>query len=266
MPKKIPLLTVNHLQKTFREGKKERRAVDDISFSIEEGECLGLIGESGCGKSTTVNMIARLLKEDAGEIYFNGKKMTQGHRLRPVGRELQMVFQNPKDSFNPRYTLLEGVMEGARHYRIYEKKELKAAAKEMIGYVGLKESLLDMPVRSLSGGECQRAAIARALLCSPKLMICDEATSALDVSVQAQIIHLMRRLKKEKQMTFLFISHDLALSATICDKIAVMKKGKIVECGSAEEVLHHPRDPYTQLLLKSVLYAEVNSITDRSVL
>ena len=128
----------------------------------------------------------------------------------------------------------------------------------MIGYVGLKESLLDMPVRRLSGGECQRAAIARALLCGPKLMICDEATSALDVSVQAQVIHLMRKLKKEKQMTFLFISHDLALSAAICDKIAVMKDGKIAEYGLAGEILHRPKDPYTQLLLKSALSADGN--------
>jgi len=168
-----------------------------------------------------------------------------------------MVFQNPRESFNPRYSLLEGVMEGARHYKIFSKTEILDKAKEIIDYVGLRDSLIHMPIKLLSGGECQRAAIARALLCNPRMIICDEATSALDVSVQAQIIHLLKRLKQEKKMTMLFISHDLAVAASICDKIAVMYKGKVVEYDVTEKVLNKPEHSYTRLLLDHYLSADV---------
>ena len=249
----MALLVVNHLKKKFQDQKQDLQVIEDVSFSVEQGECLGLIGESGCGKSTTANIIARLLKEDGGEILFDGRDLTKGRRVKCVGKELQMVFQKPKDSFNPRYTLLQGVMEGARHYGIYTKRKLQEKAKEMIGYVGLNDSLWNMPIRTMSGGECQRAAIARALLCNPKMIICDEATSALDVSVQAQIIHLMKKLKKERKMAMLFITHDLALAATICDKIAVMNQGRIIEYGNTQAVLQDPKEEYTKLLLESVI-------------
>lgn len=247
------LLEVKGLKKSFVEKKTVFPAVKGIDFSIAEGECLGLVGESGCGKSTTANMIARLIREDEGEIYFNGKRMNAGRRLTCAGRDLQMVFQSPKDSFDPRYTVLQSVMMGADSYHLWGRKELEKKSLELIEFVGLKTVYADVPVINLSGGECQRAAIARALLCDPKLIIFDEATSALDVSIQAQVIQLLHRLKQERNVSFLFITHDLALTASVCDRIAVMYAGRIVEMGAAKEILNDPAHPYTKQLLASVL-------------
>ncbi len=247
------LLKVTGLTKTFKNKKDRVYALKGIDFSIKQGECLGLVGESGCGKSTAAEIIARLIKEDSGTIEFNGAYITSEKRLKCVGRDLQMVFQNPKDSFDPKYSLLESVMMGADSYRIYSKIELIKRAKELIKYVGLKESYMYKGIGGLSGGECQKASIARALICSPKLIIFDEATSALDVSVQAQIIDIMRRLKEEKGVSFLFITHDLALTSSICDNIAVMYSGRIVEYGKCRDVLCNPKHPYTKQLVSSVL-------------
>ncbi len=247
------LLKVTGLTKTYKNKKTNIRAVKGIDLSINEGECLGLVGESGCGKSTTAEIIARLIKEDSGTIVFNGTEITDDKRLKCVGKDLQMVFQNPKDSFDPKYSLLESVMMGACSYNIYSKSQLRQKALELIRYVGLKESYSNRNIYNLSGGECQKASIARALICSPKLIIFDEATSALDVSVQAQIIELMLRLKKENKMSFLFITHDLALASSVCDNIAVMYSGRIVEYGPCRDVLSLPKHPYTKQLILSVL-------------
>ncbi|MCH1982695.1 ABC transporter ATP-binding protein [Ruminococcus sp. OA3] len=247
------LLEVKGLKKSFVEKKAVFPAVKGIDLTIAEGECLGLVGESGCGKSTTAYMVARLIREDEGEIYFNGKKLNAGRRLTCAGRDLQMVFQSPKDSFDPRYTVLQSVMMGADSYHLWGRKELEKKSLELIEFVGLKTAYADVPVMNLSGGECQRAAIARALLCDPRLIIFDEATSALDVSLQAQVIQLLRRLKRERNVSFLFITHDLALTASICDRIAVMYAGRIVEVGGTKEILDQPVHPYTRQLLASVL-------------
>lgn len=247
------LLKVTGLTKTYKNKKDFVYALKGIDFSIKQGECLGLVGESGCGKSTTAEIIARLIKEDSGTIMFNGAEITGQKRLKCVGKDLQMVFQNPKDSFDPKYSLLESVMMGADSYNLYSKTELRQRAQELIKYVGLKESYLNKGIGSLSGGECQKASIARAVICSPKLIIFDEATSALDVSVQAQIIGLMRKLKEEKGVSFLFITHDLALTSSICDNIAVMYSGRIIEYGPCQEVLKNPKHPYTKQLVSSVL-------------
>lgn len=247
------LLKVTGLTKTYKNKKDCVYALKGIDFSINQGECLGLVGESGCGKSTTAEIIARLIKEDSGTIEFNGTEITGQKRLKCVGKDLQMVFQNPKDSFDPKYSLLESVMMGADSYNLYSKTELKQRAEELIRYVGLKESYLNKGIGTLSGGECQKASIARAVICSPKLIIFDEATSALDVSVQAQIIGLMRKLKEESGVSFLFITHDLALTSSVCDNIAVMYSGRIIEYGPCKEVLNNPKHPYTKQLVSSVL-------------
>ena len=253
------LLKVTGLTKTYKNKKTYIHAVKGIDLTINEGECLGLVGESGCGKSTTAQIIARLVKEDSGTIEFNGTKITDGKKLKCVGKDLQMVFQNPKDSFDPKYSLLDSVIMGADSYNIYSKNELKQRAMELIKFVGLKESYANRNIQNLSGGECQKASIARALICSPKLIIFDEATSALDVSVQAQIIELMLKLKEEKKMSFLFITHDLALTSSVCDRIDVMYSGRIIEEGVCKDVLKNPMHPYTKQLVSSVLPVYVNN-------
>lgn len=247
------LLEVKGLEKTFKDKKTVFQAVKGIDFYIDEGECLGIVGESGCGKSTTANLVARLLKESNGEIFFRGCKINEGKRLKCIGRELQMVFQNPKDSFDPRYTVLQSVMMGADSYGLWTREELRRRSMEMLAYVGLKDSYADKRISGISGGECQRVAIARALVCEPKLIIFDEATSALDVSVQAQILQLMKKLKEEKKVSFLFITHDLTLTASICDRLAVMYSGRIVETGRTKDILNKPEHPYTKRLLSAVL-------------
>ncbi|WP_418714755.1 ABC transporter ATP-binding protein [Blautia hydrogenotrophica] len=249
----MELLKVENLTKKFKKKGILFPAVSQVSFTLEKGECLGIVGESGCGKSTTANMIARLQKEDEGEIYFEDRKISGGMLLKPVGKGLQMIFQNPQDSFDPRDSVIEGIMQGAAAYGIYSRKELTEKALELFSYVGLKEEYQNRKIRQLSGGECQRAAIARSLICEPKLLICDEATSALDVLVQAQIIDLLKRLKEEKGMSMLFITHDLPLAAAFCDRVAVMHQGRIIEIGASREVLKNPRQEETQKLLQAVL-------------
>ena len=229
----MELLRVEGLVKTYKKGGRTIAAADHISFSVEEGECLGLVGESGCGKSTTARLIARLIREDQGDIFFAGKKISGGLRAKPVGRELQMIFQNPQDSFDPRDRVMASIMQGAAAYHMYSHGELEARAQALFSYVGLKEECGSRRTVELSGGECQRVAIARALICEPRLLICDEATSALDVLVQAQIVDLLKQLKEERGMSILFITHDLPLAGEICDRICVMHQGKIVEKGNS---------------------------------
>ena len=249
----MALLKVNELTKKFRKNGELFTAVDHVSFTIEEGECLGIVGESGCGKSTTANIIARLQKEDSGDIIFQDKKISGGMITRPIGRDLQMIFQNPQDSFDPRDTVVEGIMQGAASYHIYNKKELREKALDLFSYVGLKTEYQNRKTAELSGGEGQRAAVARALMCEPKLLICDEATSALDVLMQAQIIDLLKKLKHDKKMSMMFITHDLPLAAAFCDRVAVMQKGKIIEIGDARQILKNPKHEETKKLIQAVL-------------
>lgn len=249
----MALLEVNGLKKSFQKQKKKIAAVNGINFYIDQGECLGLVGESGCGKSTTANIIARLIKEDKGTVTFNGVEISNKKYLRPVGKNLQMIFQNPQDSFDPRDTVVEGIMQGAQSYGIYSKRDLKENALKIFDYVGLKKSYADIKISNLSGGECQRAAIGRSIICEPKLLICDEATSSLDVLVQAQIVDLLKKLKNDKKMAMLFITHDIPLAAALCDRIAVMHKGEIVEMKEAKQLLMYPEHQQTHCLIDSVL-------------
>ena len=234
----MALAELRNVRKKYQKAGTSFYALDDISFEINEGECLGLVGESGSGKSTAAGVLAR---------------------LKPVGRGIQMVFQNPQDSFDPRDTLLKGVMQGAASYKIWDRETLEKKALEMIDYVGLKREYSNVRLANLSGGECQRAAIARALICSPKLIICDEATSALDVLMQAQIIDLLKKLKKEKGTSMLFITHDIPLTAALCDRIAVIHRGKIAETGRTEKILSSPENIVTKNLLSSVLTIQKNT-------
>lgn len=242
------ILEVKNLNKSFykREvfiGKqKERtRAVDGVSFSIERGSCLGLIGESGSGKSTTAYMTAGLLKKDSGEINFYGNHM-------------QMIFQDPMKAMDPRMKVIDNICEGLIYHKDnLRKEEIRNRALEVMDMVQLDRKYADRYSRELSGGECQRATIARAILICPELLICDEVTSALDVSVQAQIMQLLAYLKKQLHLSCLFISHDIALVNSFCDSVAVMYQGKIVETGKTMDVIRNPKEEYTKQLIDSVL-------------
>lgn len=248
------ILEVRELCQKFSTEKGEFTAVDHVSFTIGKGECVGLIGESGSGKSTVANGIAGLLKPSRGEIFFKGRDLLTGSSRQQIEnrKEMQMVFQDPMKSFSPQMRLLTGVAEGLRYHTGLSRSEREVAAKEMLESMGLPGSYASKKCRQLSGGECQRAALARAMLIHPELLICDEVTSALDVSVQAQIIRLLYDVRKKEKMSCLFISHDLALVSGFCDRILVMYQGKIVESGPAREIICQPRHEYTKKLISSV--------------
>lgn len=246
------LLEIYNLKKTFYKNKLPITAVDGISFAVKKGECLGLLGESGCGKSTTAKLITRLTEPDEGSILLNGEETLhlKGRALKNFYSRVQMVFQTPQDSFDPRCTLGDGIMEGMRNHG-RSRKEARERMLELLDMVELdREFALRFP-HEVSGGQCQRAAIARALATEPELIICDEATSALDVTVQAQIIGLLRKLQEEQALSLLLICHDLALVQELCDRVIVMYQGRIIEEGAPDDVICHPKEAYTRILVDS---------------
>ena len=220
------------------------------------GECLGIIGESGSGKSTTVNLITRLLDATAGTILLDGEDITgmTGKALRAAYRKMQMVFQTPTDSFDPRRTLGDGIGESLRNSGS-SRKEAAAETARLLERCGLSADFAARYPHEVSGGQCQRAAIARALAVKPKLLICDEATSALDVTIQKEILELLNTLRREQgtALSILFICHDISLVQQFCDRVLVMYHGDIVEQGTPDEVICHPQNDYTKRLIDSVL-------------
>ena len=248
------ILKAEHLKKVFISGKKSMTAVDDVSFGLERGECLGIVGESGSGKSTIARMLTHLEPVTDGQIFLKGKDIThaRGKALRDIYQDIQMVFQMPMESFDPRCTLGDGIGESLRNMGI-SKKETRNRVEKLLLTCGLTPEYADRYPHQVSGGECQRAAIARALAVEPKVLICDEATSALDVTVQKQIMELLMKLKKEKQLSFLFICHDLALVQMFCDRVIVMHDGHVEEEGTPEEIIENPMTEYTKRLIESVL-------------
>ncbi|MBC3889060.1 ATP-binding cassette domain-containing protein [Acetobacterium paludosum] len=248
------VLEVRNLKKAYQKGKTEIVAVDGISFEINKGECLGLVGESGCGKSTTAKLITRLTAADEGEIFLNGKEITHVNtkELRDVYKDIQMIFQMPLDSFNPRIRLGESVMESMINQGM-KRRQAKARAQECLANCGLSSDFADRYPHQVSGGECQRASIARAIANKPSLLICDEATSALDVTIQSQILKLLGQFQQKMGMSCLLICHDLALVQEVCDRVMVMFNGRIVEEGTPDEIIMNPREEYTKRLIDSVL-------------
>ena len=249
------ILKVEHLTKTFvSQGRDDYTAVDDVSFSMNYGEKLAIIGESGSGKTTIVNMITRLLDVTSGTVYLDGEEITNlsGKKLKPVYKKMQMVFQTPTESFAPRQTLEDGVAESLINHGMKRKEAMKEA-ENLLELCGLKKEFAKRYPHEVSGGQCQRAAIARAIAIKPKLLILDEATSALDVTVQKEILELLERLREERKMSYLFICHDIALVQNFCDRVLVMHQGKIIEEGSSDEVIRHPKEAYTRRLIESVL-------------
>jgi oligopeptide/dipeptide ABC transporter ATP-binding protein len=249
-----PLLTVEHLHKHFRARSGTLRAVDDVSFNIDEGQTLGLVGESGSGKSTLGRAVLRLIEPTSGSVRFAGRELTtlRPSALKPFRRQMQIVFQDPYASLDPQMRVGQIVAEPLLIHRIGTKRERDAKTHELLGRVGLPPTAARRFPREFSGGQRQRIAIARALALSPKLIFCDEAVSALDVSIQAQILNLFRDLQRELSLSYLFISHDLAVVREMADRVAVMYVGKIVELGEAQAVLHRPRHPYTVALRSAV--------------
>src|SRR6266849_4922332 len=270
-----PLLRVKNLKKYFpiRGGLFSREvarvhAVDDVSFEIIKGETLGLVGESGCGKSTTGRCILRLIEPTRGEIEFEGRDVTamSKRELRELRREMQIIFQDPQASLNPRMKVGDIVAEPLVIHKIGTKQERRERVAWLLGKVGLDPDYMKRYSHEFSGGQLQRIGVARALALNPKLIVADEPVSALDVSVQAQVVNLLQDLQKEFHLTYLFISHGLAVVEHISTRVAVMYLGRIVEIASALELYARPLHPYTQALLSAIPVPDPKEKRDRIIL
>ncbi|CAM3780367.1 ABC transporter ATP-binding protein [Alkalicoccus chagannorensis] len=269
------LLKVQHLKQYFPIkggilGRKvnDVKAVDDISFEVKAGETLSIVGESGCGKSTTGRAILRLDEPTSGEVEFGGKDLLSLSKaeMRKMRKDLQIIFQDPYASINPRQTVRQILGEAMAIQNVLPKKEREARIKELMTTVGLGEHQIDRFPHEFSGGQRQRIGIARALAVDPKMIICDESVSALDVSIQAQVLNLLRKLQKELDLTYLFISHDLGVVRHISDRVLVMYLGKIVEIADKKSLFDNPKHPYTKTLLSAIPVPDPSIEKDQIIL
>ena len=259
------LVEINHLKKYFKVGKGFLHAVDDVSFYINKGETLGLVGESGCGKSTTGRTLIRLLEADSGEVNFHGKNVLSLNKaeMQTFRENVQMVFQDPYSSLNPRMTVEDIIGEPLDVHKLYNGKgERRDRILELMELVGLNAEHATRYAHEFSGGQRQRIGIARALATNPRFIVCDEAVSALDVSIQAQVINMFEDLQEKLGVAYLFIAHDLLVVHHISDRIAVMYLGRIVEMADVDELYDHPCHPYTRMLFDSILTDEEKETTD----
>ena len=250
----MPILEVQHLNKVFTDtGGTEFQALNDVSFTVEEGECVGLIGESGSGKSTVANIVAGFLPATSGTVIYDGTELT-GRKCPKQARDtMQMVFQNPLASFSPRMKLGTGIREGLRYRSDLSRPEQEALIDETMEKVGLPLSYKNKYASEISGGEAQRAAIARAILIRPKLLLCDEITSSLDAAVQEPLLRMLSDRQKEMGMSMLFISHDIRLVRNFCHRAFVLQDGQVVESGPVDRLYDHPEDEYTRQLVQAAI-------------
>ncbi len=275
MSEEQPILAVENLRMHFpvkggviRRAVAACKAVDGVSFSIRPGETLGLAGESGCGKSTLGKTIARLYKPTEGNIHFQGTNLAGMSRseLKPFRREIQMIFQDPYESLNPRQTVANIVEEPFIIHKMGTREERRKWVTELLEQVGLPSVAAQRYPFEFSGGQRQRIGIARALALKPKLIICDEPVSALDVSIQSQVLNLLMNLQQDLGLSYLFISHDLAVVKHISDRIAIMYLGKLVELGDSEAIYKNPRHPYTKSLISAIPVPDPTHVPDRQIL
>lgn len=257
----LPLLEVQNLVKHFpvkggllRRTVASVKAVDGVSFSLKAGETLGLVGESGCGKTTTGRTILRLEKATSGEVVFDGQDVltASGSRMKSLRRDMQIIFQDPYASLDPRLNIGESISEGLEIHRIGTPKERQDRVRDVLSKVGLHPSQMNRYPHEFSGGQRQRIGIARALVMEPKLIVCDEPVSALDVSIQSQVLNLLRSLQQEFGLTYLFIAHNLSVVEHISDRVGVMYLGKMVELAPSRDIFKRPLHPYTKALISAI--------------
>ncbi len=259
------LLDVKNLTKYFHTPRGLLHAVDDVSFQIEKGETLGLVGESGCGKSTCGRAILRLIELTSGEVRFDDVNLAalSKSELRKHRKDMQIIFQDPFSSINPRKTIAQTIAQPLMLHHVCSKKEKEAHVLDIMNTVGLAPRLMNTYPHELDGGRRQRIGIARALAMNPKFIVCDEPVSALDVSIQAQILNLMKELQEKNGLTYLFITHDLSVVNHFSDDIAVMYLGRLIEKAPSEELFVHPAHPYTQALLSAIPIPDIDRKKDR---
>lgn len=263
------ILEIKNLKKYFKVKNGYLHAVDDVSFYINKGETLGLVGESGCGKSTTGRTLIRLLEANSGEVIFDGKNILEFNKkeVKEFRKDVQMVFQDPYSCLNPRLSIANIIAEPLEVNNVYsDKTKMQERVRELMKIVGIEERLINSYPHELDGGMRQRVGIARALAINPKFIVLDEPVSALDVCIQAQVLNLLKRLQRDFDLTYLFISHDLSVVKYISDRIAVMYLGKIVELCDHNIIFKDPIHPYSQALLSAIPIPKLNAKQDRIIL
>ena len=265
--KKDYILEVKDLKKYFKSPRGNVHAVDGVNFTIERGKTLGVVGESGCGKSTLGRCVLRLIEPTSGEVIFEGRDICDINRkeLKEMRKEMQIIFQDPYSSINPRKTILELIAEPIKFNKLIpnaSETDIENRVLELMETVGIDERLINSYPHALDGGRRQRIGIARALAMNPKFIVCDEPVSALDVSIQAQILNLLRKLQREMGLTYIFITHDLSVVNYFADEIMVMYLGQVVEKAPSEELFANPMHPYTKALLSAILVPKVNGNPD----
>ena len=268
MPEAETILEVQNLKKYFKTKKGDLHAVDDVSFKIRRGTTLGVVGESGCGKSTLGRTILHLQESTGGKIFYQGEDVTAvgKERLKHLREEMQIIFQDPYSSLNPRMSVSEIIKEPLKRKGGLTKAELDAEVERLMDVVGLAQRFANSYPHELDGGRRQRIGIARALSLNPKFIVCDEPVSALDVSIQAQILNLMKDLQDQIGLTYIFITHDLSVVKHMSDDILVMYLGQMVEKAPAKELFYHPKHPYTKALLSAIPVPKVNTGRKRIIL
>ena len=260
------ILEVKNLKKYFKVGAGTLHAVDNVSFSVQKGTTLGVVGESGCGKSTLGRTILRLIEPTAGDIIFEGKNITKVGRLgmKQLRKDMQLIFQDPFSSLNPRLSVSQAIDEPLKLTGLYKNTDERfAKTLELMETVGLDERLANAYPHELDGGRRQRVGIARALAMEPKFIVCDEPVSALDVSIQAQILNILRKLQKDRNLTYIFITHDLSVVNYISDEIVVMYLGRMIEKAKTEVLFANPLHPYTKALLSALPIPSLHNRRER---